>query len=127
MSNEFIFNPINQEQTVGPPEFYTLKGKEDYTDNDQNPRQREENIDTQAKLIYRADGQPRHYIKIAGDGKPYNPISEYANVKTSFLLRTIGKNKSQFKEVNNAVFTMYLNFLKTKNTVWLHNTEREMI
>ena len=38
----------------------------------------------------------------------------------------IGKNEYNFSKVNQRVFDMYLNFLRTKNIAWLNNAEREL-
>lgn len=128
MNENFIFQPDSKKKSEKPSsKYYTIKGNEDFLDYENNPRQREENVKTQAKAISRSDGSIHYYIKITGDGKPYNPVDEYLNVKTSILLKTIGKSSAQFHEVNHKIFNMYISFLRTKNTSWLHNTEREMI
>jgi hypothetical protein len=54
----------------------------------------------------------------------FNPVSIYGN-KDLRLLENISRNNKQYKEVNQKVFDMYLQFLSTKNTAWLHNAERE--
>lgn len=126
--NSFIFklNP-NRDSHQASHKFYTIKGHEDFVDYENNPRQKQENWNTQAKSITKTDGSIHHYIKITGNGKPFNPSEEYMNVRSALLLKTIGKTTAEFKEVNHRVFIMYLSFLRTKNTAWLHNTEREMI
>jgi len=40
-------------------------------------------------------------------------------------LRHAGRPEWEFKETNEQVFTKYIKFLKTKNTAWLNNAERE--
>jgi len=127
-SDDFIFAPDKRKNSHNPSsKFYTLKGHEDFIDYENNPRQNQEDINTQAKALNRTDGSIHYYIKVTGNGKPYNPVDQYLNVKTATLLKTIGKDIAQFYEVNHRVFNMYLSFLRTKNASWLHNTEREMI
>lgn len=127
MSENFIHQHHASPDHAGLPRFYTLKGYEDYLDTDNNPQQKTENNQTQAKAIPKSDGSYRYFIKITGDGKPYNMSAEHTNVRNAVLLKTIGRDQAQYKEVNSKVFAMYLNFLRTKNVSWLHNSEREMI
>jgi hypothetical protein len=126
--SEYIYQP--KQNTVSnkskPDEFYTITGTEDYKDNDNNPRLSEETDQVLAKKVYRADGTHKNYIKININGNIYNPISLYGDKTSSFLDR-VCKPGSKFREVNQKVFDMYISFLRTKNTSWLHNAEREIL
>lgn len=127
MSKSFIYENTRPVKSSGSSKFYTLKGYEDFIDKENNPQQNEENHQTQAKEIPKLDGSYRYFIKVTGDGKPHNLLSEHLNVRNPVLLKTIGKNQAEYKEVNQKIFSMYLNFLKSKNISWLYNSEREMM
>jgi hypothetical protein len=126
MDESFVFEQstrtIKQEN-----EFYTLIGLEDYKDNSNNPRVNNDN-DTKilAKKIVREDNTVRFSIKLGSNGKMYNPVSIYGEEKTSNFLDRICRNTNKFRDVNAKAFDLYIKFLKTKNTAWLNNAEREM-
>lgn len=128
VNNSFIyFQDESKNKFTRLDKLYVLSGQEDFIDEDGNPRKHNDNGDTYAKASFKEDGSVHYFIKITGNGKPYNPIDSYLNVKTSSIYKTIGKNTIQFHKVNHKVFDTYINFLRTKNISWLHNTEREMI
>lgn len=127
MTESFIHSHTPPVDHNNKPMYFTVKGYEEGLDKDHNPTQTSENSQTQAKALPKNDGSYRYFIKITGDGKPYNMLSDHLNVRNPTLLKTIGKDQTQYKEVNYKVFSLYLNFLRTKNTSWLHNSEREMI
>jgi hypothetical protein len=108
-------------------EFYTLVGLEDFTDISNNPRITDENdAKILAKKIIREDKSVRFSVKLASNGKMYNPVSIYGQEKTSNFLDRICRNTNKFRDVNSKAFDLYVKFLKTKNTAWLNNAEREM-
>jgi hypothetical protein len=108
-------------------EFYSIIGSQDFLDSKNNPRvSSEDDIKVVAKKIYRDDGSIRYSIKYE-NGKFINPISIYGSKVENTFLDRICKSNDKFKEVNLKVFEMYLKFLKTKNTAWLNNVERETI
>jgi uncharacterized protein YigE (DUF2233 family) len=74
-----------------------------------------------------SENKNQYYIKIGIYGKIYNPIGLYSEGKAKKFLSKIGKNEYNFDRVNEKVFNMYLNFLKTKNLAWLNNAERELV
>jgi hypothetical protein len=106
-------------------EFYTLIGKHKFLDNNKNPRLDTENDDTFAKKII-GTNSTKYYIKTGTYGKIYNPIGLFSEGTANKFMSKIGKKAWQFKEVNSKIFDMYVNFLKTKNTAWLTNAEREL-
>jgi hypothetical protein len=50
----------------------------------------------------------------------------YSEGQSNKFLAKAGKPEYSFKEVNEKTFSFYVNFLSTKNTAWLSNTEREL-
>ena len=127
--NNFIYS---QQESQSPDTskgdaYYTISGREDFLDQEDNPRSKKEDTETvMAKKLLRVDGTYRYMIKLDRTGKIYNPLSIYGqNQATSFLDR-VCRSQNKFKDVNQKAFSMYMNFLKTKNAAWLHNTEREI-
>lgn len=121
--NEFIQNHTKQpSRTV---ECYTILGQQDYLDSTERPR-----IDNEEDALAKAvsvDNKPtRFYIKVGTYGKVYNPIGLYSEGQSKKFLAKIGRKEFEFKEVNQKIFDLYVNFLSTKNTAWLNNAEREM-
>jgi hypothetical protein len=51
----------------------------------------------------------------------------FSEGKSEKFLSKIGRKEYNFKQVNQEIFDMYLNFLSTKNIAWLNNAEREMV
>lgn len=126
--NDFIFSVNkNKQEEKKEDEFYTIEGNEDSKDINGNPRIIKENKNVCAKKLFRSDGSYRFYIRLSNNGSLYNPISVYGEEKNSTFLDRVVREGFKFKEVNNKVFDMYLNFLRTKNIAWYYNTEREMI
>lgn len=130
MSSDFLFTGTNKYssdlQIEKKDKFYSIMGSEDYIDENNCPAIKSENDDrVLAKKTLRKDGSIKYSIKLTSGGKMKNPLSIYGTKKdTNFLDRTCRSNNS-FKEVSYKVFDLYMNFLKTKNTAWLHNAERE--
>lgn len=107
-------------------EFFTLMGNEDFIDDNNNPRINSENSDSvYAKKILRDDGSYRYSIRLATSGKLFNPLSIYDNKNDKNFIERICRSSEKFRNVNGRAFDLYLSFLKTKNTAWLNNAERE--
>ena len=122
----FEFFQHNTDQPVKEYEYFSIFGDHDFLDKNERPRTSEENEKTVAKAVS-TDGKPkRFYIKIGTYGKIYNPIGLYSEGMNSKFLSKIGRKQFEFKEVNQKVFDLYVNFLTTKNLAWLNNAEREM-
>jgi hypothetical protein len=85
----------------------------------------EERVEAYAKESWVA-GKVRYYIKTGRDGKLFNPLS-LLPADTKKYIVTHGKSEWVYREVNKKVFDFYLNYLRTKNTSWLLNAERENI
>jgi hypothetical protein len=118
------------QQNIDPPtkifEYYTIIGDQDFLDSNGKPRASKENNKVVAKTVTTDDKPSRYYIKVGTYGKIYNPIGLYSEGNNTKFLSKIGRKQFEFKEVNNKVFDMYLNFLTTKNIAWLNNAEREL-
>ena len=102
-------------------------GSEDYIDSNKYPRCTAANSSqVLAKKIYMDKGIYRYYIKIDNNGKIYNPLSIYGDVKQTSFLDRVCRSQNKYRDVNYKAFEMYLRFLQTKNLAWLHNAEREI-
>ncbi len=124
MSNIFQINP-DKEPVQSSYEYYALFGKHSFIDNENNPRTNDEKSALAYKKILESDN-PQYYIKVGLYGKIFNPIGLYSEGKANKFMSKVGKNEFQFTRVNQKVFDMYVNFLRTKNTAWLSNAEREL-
>jgi hypothetical protein len=112
---------------INDTEAFTVSGKEDYIDKDNNPRCEDPSSDKVfAKKILRDDGSVRYTIKLDNRGKLYNPISIYGETKISSFLDRVCRSQNKYRDVNLKTFEMYIRFLKTKNIAWFNNAEREM-
>jgi len=104
--------------------YYTIFGSHEDLDNDGNPLIQ----DKKKCLAYiRHGNEDEHfYLKVGTYGKIFNPIGLYSEGRQNKFLSKIGKEEYSFTRVNSKVFSMYLNFLRTKNMAWLNNAEREL-
>lgn len=130
--NEFI---IKQEKPV--EKLYTKKGLESFIDEENYPRLTEFSDNVFAKAVQ--DKPPKsfvgkntkhysYYIKTDPNKKVYNPIERYTiepKVSKSFINSTC-KNPLVFTQVSLAIFTKYINFLKTENIKLLQEIQREI-
>lgn len=122
-NNQFILNKHKQSDTKECIS-YTIFGNHDFIDDDQNPRTNDPSKSLAKHTL--TNSKHKYYIKIGSHGKIYNPMGLYSEGTSNKFLAKIGKNAWEFTEVNQKVFDMYLNFLRTKNQAWLNNAEREM-
>lgn len=124
MENDmFRMNP-NKQETKSNYTRYTVFGQHDDIDMEGNPL-----TDDEKKClayIKNLGNSEQYYLKIGLHGKIYNPIGLYSEGKSNKFLSKVGKQEYNFTKVNNKVFNMYLNFLRTKNLAWLNNAEREL-
>jgi hypothetical protein len=104
---------------------YTLFGQQETLDKEGNPITSKER-NTYAYTRSSLKGKANYYIKVGLHGKVYNPMGLYSEGKANKFMSKIGKNEYNFSKVNQRVFDMYLNFLRTKNIAWLNNAEREL-
>lgn len=107
--------------------IYTMIGKHEWLDEDGFPRLPEEKEDdphAYAKSV--TFGNDTHYMAKRGKhGKLFNPFGMYTEGTAANRSRHMGRPEWNFQKMNEKAFNFYINFLKTKNTAWLHNAERE--
>ena len=117
---------INKEETKKSNQFFAFIDDCDFIDKEKNPRSNNEFDDkTLAKIITRDNGSLKYMIKVDYLYKPFNPTSIYGN-KNVYRGMDQSRPSAKFIGVNVGAFNTYINFLRTKNISWLHNTEREM-
>jgi hypothetical protein len=126
LTSDFMFFQKNREPSEKHYEYFTILGDHDFLDDNDRPQSKTENNKVVAKSVRTDDKPTRFYIKIGTYGKIYNPIGLYSEGKNTKFLSKIGRKQFEFKEVNQKIFDLYLNFLTTKNLAWLNNAEREL-
>ena len=89
-------------------DLYDEKSGLEHLDENSNIQVAEDSKKVLARKIQRDDGSVKYSIKLDNSARLFNP-------------------GSIFKDVSEKTFSMYLKFLKTKNTAYLHNAEREMM
>ena len=105
---------------------FTISGKNDATSVEGYPIITNEASDFAfAKKIVGVQ-KTRYFVKMNSSGKILNPIGLYSESTHNKQLRHTGAAEWQYAEVNEKVFTNYLNFLKSRNNAWLLNAEREI-
>jgi hypothetical protein len=126
--NDYIFTQQPRAQKPSNTKivnYYTILGDHDFIDQDNRPRANDENNVVVAKSIETSSNK-KFFIKIGTYGKVFNPIGMFSEGKNNKFLAKIGRKEWEFKEVNQKIFDLYLNFLTTKNIAWLNNAEREL-
>lgn len=127
-----VFKPLGDNETLTDhtstqsesSAYYTMIGDHDFLDEAKNPLAKYENDKVVAKKLI--GSKIRYFVKAGPHGKLFNPIGLYSEGRGNRFMAKSGKNLWSFKEVNNKVFSLYVSFLKSKNTAWLTNAEREM-
>ena len=119
-----VQKPADEELREQKTFFYTIFGKHDWLDDEGFPRVNEEAPDAYAKSIS-GNFETKFFVKRGRYGKLYNPIGLYSEGTANKQLRHAGKPEWEFKKETEKVFNFYINFLKTKNSAWLNNAERE--
>ena len=131
-----IFQPnkkkTTQEEDTRSVVVYTIIGQQDEDDVDGNPIindsksiNAEDRPTAYAKRTKTQAGRFKYYVKQGDRAKLANPIGMYA--ETLKAKPKEGRPSWKFREVSLKVFNKYVQFLKTKNTAWLIQAEREMI
>lgn len=115
-----------EENSDSVTNYYTILGDHEFIDQDKRPRANKESKNVVAKSTSK-NNLNKFYIKIGTYGKIFNPMGLFSEGKNEKFIAKIGKKEFEFKEVNQKVFDLYLNFLSTKNLAWLNNAERELI
>jgi len=124
----FVQNKNKEQEEIKDTtyQFYTILGEHDFIDSSNKPQAKKESSKVVAKSVYK-NGNNKFYIKIGTYGRIFNPIGLFSEGKNEKFIAKIGRKEFEFKEVNQKVFDLYLNFLSTKNIAWLNNAEREMV
>lgn len=118
-----LFQISKKDEALPSFVYYTILGKQDYVDTDGFPIiNNKENSLAYTKTL---NNETQYFLKVGLYGKIYNPMGLYSEGKSNKFMAKIGKNAYNFTRVNQKVFNMYLNFLKSKNIAWLNNAERE--
>lgn len=125
MSDIFKINKEHKEEQSSY-QRYTLFGQHEDLDEEGNPVTLKEKNTYAYIKTNKTNHKQAFYIKVGLYGKVYNPIGLYSEGKANKFLSKVGKNEYNFTKVNQRVFDMYLNFLRTKNIAWLNNAEREL-
>ena len=120
-------NKRRNEMMSRPVTLYTILGDHEELDAEGFPVVSAETPNVLAKKIAGITGsQPKFYVKRGLNGELYNPMGMYSEGKNVKFLSKIGRDEYVFKQVNQTVFNLYINFLKTKNEAWLKNAQREL-
>ena len=106
--------------------YYSSITSYDFIDKDNNPRINEENdIRVLAKIKVKNNAIPKYLIRINNFKKIYDPSLDLSENKTSENLYQDDNTIMNFKDVNKNTFDLYLSFLRTLNSSWIRNAERE--
>jgi hypothetical protein len=126
MDTNIFIHEHKQTNQTSEDQFFGLLVNQDFIDKDNNPRiNNESSKHTLAKIKYKANNIPRYLVRIDETKKIFNPLSPLPENKSIKLLHSISSDTHLFKEVNKKCFDFYLTFLKTSNTSWILNAERE--
>lgn len=125
--NNFIFKPTNKKDYTQVNKLYCMVGDHDFIDEESKPRVNKESKKVLAKMVSREDNPPTFAIKIANNNKLYNPLDYGLQDKSYSIVDNVCRPQDKFKTVNETVFSLYINFLASKNMTWLTQAEREMI
>jgi|TARA_R110002020_G_scaffold46539_17_gene132387 hypothetical protein len=127
----FKINSQKDSSTNETTEVFTFWGKHDFEDIKGFPMlnlNKKENafdmIDAYAVKITRGS-KSSYYVRRGKHGRLYNPIGMYSEGNANKKLRQ-GQFEWNLKPTSQKIFDYYTNFLKTKNTAWLNNAEREI-
>ena len=118
--------------------YYTLLGKQDFIDEDGLPRLNTESDQIYAKCSLSQKPKQmvattelgveknsyKYYIAKNAKGEIYDPNESY-QPKASFI-DTVCKDSNRLMQVNQYVFNKYLNFLKTNNSAWIREANRDL-
>lgn len=116
--------------------FYTTLQYQDFVDDNDNSRSSTENSKVFAKAIKnglsrdmtKSGGQFfKYYVRCSSNKTLYDPFPKYSTSdnKQSFIDK-VCKSETSYREVTSSVFDKYLNYLKTENTQWLKNAQKEL-
>ena len=118
---------IYPEGSVKNTLLYTVRGREDFVDQDGFFQINFQPIEHAKRnpYVHAIKHQKRFLVKLGENGKlfnPYGPFSEGMETK-----QRAGRPTWKFINTTENNFNQYITFLKTKNEVFLKNAEREII
>lgn len=133
--SDFIF----RSKPLDIPEiFYCVKGKEDFIDEEGNPRLSDKDSNhiaakciqnKKSKSFQTAVNNYSYYIRTTPNSDLFNPIDKLSPIKDKrqfdFVDNTC-KDKWVFVEVGKTTFDKYIKFLVTKNISWLKEANRDL-
>jgi len=125
--DNFIFTIDKNKNDTPEYKFYCLIGDEEYLDAEGNPMTRTDNNKVLAKVITKFSAPPQYLIRLATNNKLYNPVSQVGEDKSTSIIDNTCRPTNRFTAVNQTVFNYYLQFLSSKNLLWLNKAEREKI
>jgi hypothetical protein len=126
MIESFIHSHTKTTNNNIEDKYYTTIKDYDFIDNENNPRIKNENdYRIMAKSKIRKDTTIKYLIRTNNIKQFYNPTTPLPENQKSELLKQDGGDNIQFKEVSKSSFDMYITFLRTMNTMWIRNAERE--
>jgi hypothetical protein len=127
MTKEFLFEQNTKYKSKDTTDkFYTSIKDYDFIDQDNNPRSKNENDSrVMAKIKCRLNNSFKYLIRLNNIKQFYNPLTPLPENQKNKLLNQDGGDEIQFKEVSRSVFDMYTTFLRTMNSIWIRNAERE--
>jgi len=118
--------------------YYTITGSEDYIDESGFPRLEKDSDKVYAKCSL--SQKPKHivsttnlgvdkdsykyYIAKNANNEAYNPNDTY-QPKSNFI-NTVCKDSDRLIKVNQYIFDKYINFLKTSNSQWIKQINRDL-
>lgn len=116
--------------------LYTIQGSEDFIDDDNNPRLNTESELTYAKCLksqytksfHHQNAIPyKYFVKCDPNKNLYNPITGFSSINSrSNFLNKVCKSELVFTEVSEAIFSKYINFLRTSSLQWLTSAQRDI-
>ena len=107
--------------------LYTVRGREDFVDQDGFFQIDFQPVDDAKRnpYVHAIKHQSRYLVKLGENGKLFNPYGLYSEgMETK---QRVGRPTWKFINTTKNNFEQYITFLKTKNEVFLKNAEREII
>lgn len=125
--DDFLFTIDRNKTNTTTNKMYCLIGTEDFIDDKGHPSTLKDTEKVLAKTIQRNSDPIQYFIRLSNNNKLYNPISPTDEDSRSSVVDNTCRPTTRFTTVNQMVFNYYLQFLSSKNTLWLNKAEREII
>jgi hypothetical protein len=129
------FDIQHKDNEMPDNKYYTLMGRQDFLDTDNNPCINEQSDIVYAKALLNkkpkhiADNKKYHsyYVMSNPKNELYNPVQIHSSIKEkSKFVDKVCKTEWSFKEVDKSVFDTYIDFLRTKNLRLLQKANRSL-